>query len=83
MRRGRQQTQRMPQQQIGSFGGSFETSCTCEGYAMNLLWLLVVILVIFALVGAPQVGIWNHNYGYAPSGIGLVLLVVVIILLFR
>lgn len=50
---------------------------------MNLLWLLVIILVIFALVGAPGIGPWQHSYGYAPSGIGLILVIVLIVLLLR
>lgn len=49
---------------------------------MNLLWLIVVVLVILALVGAPGVGPLNHGYGYWPSGgIGLIVLVLVILLL--
>jgi len=49
---------------------------------MSLLWLLVVILVVFAVVGAPTVGVWHHPYGYWPSGLGgLIVLVLVILLL--
>jgi hypothetical protein len=50
---------------------------------MNLLWVLVIILIIFALVGAPGVGPWQHSYGWAPSGLGLVLVIVLVILLLR
>jgi hypothetical protein len=51
---------------------------------MNLLWVVVVVLLILALVGAPGIGPWNHNLGYWPSGgLGLVLLIVLIVLLFR
>lgn len=50
---------------------------------MNLLWLLVIILIIFAVIGVPQAGVWHHNYGYMPSGLGLVLVIVVLILLLR
>jgi hypothetical protein len=48
---------------------------------MNLLWILVVILLIFAFVGAPGYGPWQHSYGWGPSGgIGLVVLILVILL---
>lgn len=46
---------------------------------MNVL--IIVVLLLLILGGIPQTG-W-HNYGYAPSGLGLVLLVVVLVLLFR
>jgi hypothetical protein len=49
---------------------------------MNLLWLIVIVLVVSALLGAPGVGPWSHGYGYYPSGgLGLVGLVLVILLL--
>jgi hypothetical protein len=48
---------------------------------MNLLWLLVIILVIFAFVGAPGYGPWKHNYGWAPSGTGLVIVIIIVVLL--
>lgn len=49
---------------------------------MNLLWLLVIILLIIALAGAPGLGPWQHPYGYWPSGgVGLVVLILVILLL--
>ncbi|MCL6682288.1 DUF3309 family protein [Sphingomonas alba] len=47
-----------------------------------MLWTILVILLILMLVGAlPR---WGHsaNWGYGPSGIlGLVLIVIVILLL--
>ena len=47
-----------------------------------MLWTVLVILLILMLVGAlPR---WGHsaNWGYGPSGIlGLVLIVIVILLL--
>ncbi len=49
---------------------------------MNLLWLLVVLFLIFAVVGAPGIA-WNHSYGYYPSGLGLVVVIVLVILLLR
>ena len=49
---------------------------------MNALWVLVIVLLVLALVGAPGIGPWTHSYGYYPSGgIGLVLIIVVILLL--
>lgn len=49
---------------------------------MNPLWLLVVILVIFAVVGAPGVGPWQHSYGYYPSGgLGLIVVILIVLLL--
>lgn len=50
---------------------------------MNLLWLVVALLIVFALVGAPGVGPWQHGYGFAPSGISLVLLIVLLVVLLR
>jgi hypothetical protein len=51
---------------------------------MNLLWLIVIVLVVMALVGAPGIGPINHSYGYWPSGgIGLIVLILIIVLLLR
>ena len=48
---------------------------------MNLLWILVVVLIIFAVLGAPNIG-FNHSYGYYPSGgIGLIVIILVVLLL--
>jgi hypothetical protein len=46
-----------------------------------MLWLLVVLLIIFAVVGVPEVGIWHHNYGYFPSGLGAILVILLVVLL--
>jgi uncharacterized membrane protein len=49
---------------------------------MNLLWLLIVILIVLAVVGSPNVGMIQHGWGYYPSGgIGLVVLILIILLL--
>ena len=48
---------------------------------MNLLWFVVVILLIFAVLGAPGYGPWHHSYGWGPSGIGGVLVIILIVLL--
>ena len=47
-----------------------------------MLWLLVIILVVIAFAGAPNVGFYHHSYGWGPSGIiGVVLVIVVVLLL--
>jgi uncharacterized protein DUF3309 len=47
---------------------------------MSLLWLvLIVVLVIAVLGGMP--GLTSHNYGWGPSGIGAILVVILIIAL--
>lgn len=49
---------------------------------MNALWILVIVLIVVALVGAPGVGVWGHNLGYWPSGtVGLIVLVLIVLLL--
>lgn len=50
---------------------------------MNLLWLLVALLLVFALVGYPGVGVWQHGYGYYPSGVGVIIVIVLVVLLLR
>ena len=45
---------------------------------MGLLLLIIVLLLVFG--GLPRWG--YHSYGYAPSGIGTVLLIILIVLLF-
>lgn len=47
---------------------------------MNLIWIIIVVLLVLALVGAPGL-VWQHSYGYAPSGVVTVILVVLLILL--
>jgi hypothetical protein len=44
---------------------------------MGLLVLLLVLLLLFG--GLPQLGL--HQYGWGPSGVGGILLIVVIVLL--
>jgi hypothetical protein len=44
---------------------------------MGIVLLIVLLLVV--LGGLPNLGF--HSYGYAPSGIGGVLLIVVVVLL--
>ena len=44
---------------------------------MGLLLLIVLIALLFG--GLPRWG--YHSYGYAPSGLGTVLLIILIVLL--
>jgi hypothetical protein len=48
---------------------------------MNVLWIVIIVLLVLALVGAPGIGP-QHNWGYFPSGgLGLIVLILVILLL--
>jgi hypothetical protein len=47
----------------------------------NLIWVLLVVLLILAVVGAPGLGPWQHSYGWYPSGVFGVVLVVLLVLL--
>jgi len=44
---------------------------------MSLILLIVLVLLVFG--GLPNWG--HHNYGYAPSGIGGIILLVVVVML--
>jgi hypothetical protein len=44
---------------------------------MGIILLILLLMIVFG--GLPNLGF--HHYGYAPSGIGGVLLVVVVVLL--
>jgi hypothetical protein len=44
-----------------------------------MLLLLIVLLIFLTIGGAPYWG--YHTYGYAPSSVGLVIVVVLIFLL--
>jgi hypothetical protein len=47
-----------------------------------MLWAIVVVLIVLALVGAPNMGVWQHSYGYGPSGfIGVIVIVLIVLLL--
>lgn len=48
---------------------------------MNPLVIVLIVLLILALGGLPAFGF--HSYGWGPSGLGFVLLIVVIVLLLR
>lgn len=45
---------------------------------MGLILLVILLLLVFG--GLPQLG--YHSYGWGPSGIGLILFIVVCIFLF-
>jgi len=49
-----------------------------------MLWILVLLLLIFMIAGAPSVGWVPHSYGYGPSGIlGVVIFIIIVLLLLR
>jgi len=48
---------------------------------MNILWIIILVLLIAAVVGAPGIGPVQHNFGYAPSGILTIVVVVLVLLL--
>ncbi len=41
--------------------------------------VLLILLILFCLGGLPQTG-W-HSYGYAPSGLVTVIIVIVLVML--
>ncbi len=45
---------------------------------MNAITVLIIVLLVLALVGAP--GLSGHSYGYWPSG-GLGLIVIILLIL--
>jgi uncharacterized membrane protein YphA (DoxX/SURF4 family) len=45
-----------------------------------MLWVLVVILLVFAVAGLPHWG-YTGNYGYYPSSIIFIILLVLVVLL--
>ncbi len=47
---------------------------------MNVLWLIVILLIVIALVGAPGIG-FTHSYGYYPSGAVTLIIIILVILL--
>ena len=48
---------------------------------MSLLWIVIVVLLIIAVAGAPHWG-YAQSWGWYPSGgIGLLIIVLVILLL--
>lgn len=48
---------------------------------MNPVILLIVILLILAIAGAPRAGLFVTNYGYYPSGVIVLVAVVLVVLL--
>jgi len=45
-----------------------------------MLWLLLIVLLVFALVGSAPAWPYSRDWGYYPSG-GIGLLVVILLLL--
>jgi low affinity Fe/Cu permease len=51
---------------------------------MNPIGILIVIVLIILLIGGLPVHTYSHSWGYYPSGgIGLVVIILIILLLFR
>lgn len=48
-----------------------------------MLTVLAVLLLIFIVAGSPAIGWMPSNAGYYPSGLGLVLLLIVVWMIFR
>lgn len=46
---------------------------------MNIL--IIVLLVLLCVGGLPNVGYIPHSFGYAPSGLGFILVIVLLVLL--
>lgn len=44
-----------------------------------MVWSLLVVLLVLVIVGLPRAGL--HSYGYAPSGVLTVVLVVLLVLM--
>lgn len=47
---------------------------------VSLLWVVVVVLLLLAILGAPGIGVYPASLGYYPSG-GITLLVVILLVL--
>jgi len=45
---------------------------------MSLIWILLIVLLVLAVAGNPSFG--YHGFGWGPSGIIGVVLVVILIL---
>lgn len=45
----------------------------------GLLWVVLIALIVFSLGGLPNWG-W-HNYGYYPSGLGFVIVIILLVVL--
>jgi hypothetical protein len=44
--------------------------------------ILIIIILILVLGGLPTVPWgWQHNWGYGPSGLGAILLIILVVLL--
>jgi Protein of unknown function (DUF3309) len=50
---------------------------------MNIIGLLIVVLIVAIVLGAPGIGPIHHGYGYWPSGLGIILVIVLVLLLLR
>lgn len=51
---------------------------------MNFVGLFIALLLIIALAGAPSFHLYDHGYGWYPTGgAGLIILIVLILVIFR
>lgn len=48
---------------------------------MNMVWVLIAILLLLAVLGAPGVPVFHHSYGWGPSGLVTIIVIVLVILL--
>lgn len=47
---------------------------------MNILWVVILILLVLAVFGAPGL-VWQHSYGYGPSGAVTIIVIILVVLL--
>lgn len=45
-----------------------------------LLWVLVVILLVFALLGVPSFGFFHASYGWTPSALLTILVIIIVVI---
>lgn len=45
-----------------------------------MLWIIVLVLILLAIFGAPGLAV-QHSYGYYPSGLLTIVVIVLVVLL--
>ena len=45
------------------------------------MYLILIVLILLAVFGLPQLGGHYHQLGWAPSGIGFVVVIILVVLL--
>lgn len=48
---------------------------------MSLSLILLVVLLLLVFSGLPNIGYIPHSYGYYPSGLGGIVLIILLVLL--